>query len=1075
MKAINSIFFKFLLLCLMINVGYYASAQENTSKKTMISGKIIDENGTSMPGINIAIEGTAFGNISDINGNYTINVPEGKEYLIFSFVGYQTQRINIKGLSTLNVKLIPDVVGLSEIVVVGYGVQKKSLVTGSISKVTSDEISETHNLRVEQALQGKISGVTIQANSGQPGKNLNVLIRGIGSNGSTEPLYVIDGMKVGVDGMTDLNPDDIESVEIMKDAASAAIYGTQAANGVMLITTKKGKKGGTGVVTYSGNWGISDASIIPKVMNANEYATYMRNAYTLEKVGNTSLSFNDPSVKAFVDTRFPYNPDTIGKGTDWIAAVVNKAPQQNHVLSFSSGTEKSSTYISGSYFNQNGIIGGDRSKFERYTFSANNSTKVNEWITVQGKLDYSNKLQKAITENDVFTGIMSLATNMDPITPIFFPDASSLNKPEKANSNILVTDEDDRYYAISRLASTDIVNPLAYMATLNRSTQQSTVRGRLSADFEIFKNLIYSPSISFEDFNDYSSQWRPAYYLNTTQTLLESEVSKNTDRGLRYIWEEILRYDYSFGDHAISFLAGNSYEKYKGTGMNAMRKNLLYNNDNFAYFNTATQTTGLLPPGDYIYEDVMISYFGRITYNWKEKVLLTFNNRADGSMKFGTNNRFGYFPSISLGYVPTKESWWQVPVINSLKLRGSWGQNGSNANLGSYDYVSTIVFGSAAGRYPDASGTILSGARPGRIANPALKWETSQQIDFGIDMGLFSNKVFITADYYIKDQKDFLAEATVPIYVGNPNPIINAGTIRNSGFELDLKYVNYDGELKYSINFSTSYLHNEVLNMPDNVVPYQGVSLGSGASAGIVNKFEVGQPVWYFWGYKTNGFFKNAQDVLDYKNDKGVQYQSNAIPGDVKFVDLSGDGTIDESDKTYLGKPLPTMSYGLSLNLSYKIFDFSAALSAVTGNSVYNATIRPGQGRNNRLEKYFENSWLPENTDASWFRPTITDNNRNFRESDLFVEDASYIKLRNVQVGITIPSKITRIVRIEKLRIYVSGSNLLTFTKYTGGDPEIGRTPGIQNGSAEQWNSIGIDRGFYPVARTCTFGINVTF
>lgn len=263
--------------------------------------------------------------------------------------------------------------------------------------------------------------------------------------------------------------------------------------------------------------------------------------------------------------------------------------------------------------------------------------------------------------------------------------------------------------------------------------------------------------------------------------------------------------------------------------------------------------------------------------------------------------------------------------------------------------------------------------------------------------------------------------------------------------------------------------------MPDNVIPYEGVSLGSGASAGIVNKFEVGEPVWYFWGYKTNGYFKNSQEILDYKNANGVQYQPNAIPGDVKFVDLNGDGTIDASDKTYLGKPLPTMSYGLTINLSYKIVDFSAVLNAVTGNSVYNATIRPGQGTNNRLENYYTDSWLPENTDASWFRPTINDNNRNFRESDLFVEDASYLKLRNVQIGVTIPSKLTRIIRIDRLRLYASGSNLLTFTKYTGGDPEIGRTPGIQNNSSEQWKSIGIDRGFYPTAKTYTFGINVTF
>lgn len=1072
MKTVNLI--KYLLvLGIIIIAGRYASAQE--TKTSIISGKITDENGLQMPGINIIVEGTNKGTMTDASGNFTINVPEGYKYLVFSFVGYQTQRVEVNGRSIIDIKLIPDVVALSEVVVVGYGVQKKSLVTGSISKVTSAEITQTQNLRVEQALQGKVSGVSIQANSGQPGKNLNVLIRGIGSNGNTEPLYIIDGMKVSVDGMTDLNPNDIESVEILKDAASAAIYGTQAANGVVLVTTKKGKKGETGTLSYNGYMGISDASIIPELMNAKDYATYIRNAYAIERAGLTGTDYKDPGIKTYVDTKFPYNPDTLGKGTDWLKEIIIRAPQESHVLSFSTGSEKSSTYISGSYFKQDGIIGGERSRFNRYTLTANNTTKINDWISVQAKLDYSNKLQKDILENDEFEGIMTLAMNMDPITPIYFKDISELKAIERANLNRLVTNSAGEYYAISRIAATDIFNPLAYMETRHRNTQTSSVRGRLSSDFEIFKKLIYTPAISFDDFNSLYTQWQPAYYLNTSKTKDNSEVLKNSNRGLRYIWEEIIHYENTFGDHALGLLAGNSYEKYEGYGMTAVMRDILYSNENFAFLSSATQSTNLFAPTDYVSEDVLISYFGRINYNWKEKILLTFNFRADGSMKFGPDNRFGYFPSISLGYVPTRETWWSVPAINSLKIRGSWGQNGSNSNLGSYDYISIMQFGYNAGRYPDGNGVIINGSKPSRVSNPSLKWETSQQTDIGIDMGMLANKIFITADYFIKDQKDFLADATVPFYVGNPSPKINAGTIRNSGFEMDIKYSNNYGAFKYSIDASASYLDNKVLDMPSNVIPYQGVSVGSGASSGVLNRFEVGQPVWYFWGYKTDGFFKNADEIGNYKNNDGDEYQPKAIPGDVKFVDLNKDGTIDVKDKTYLGKPLPTWTYGLTINISYKIIDFLAALSAVTGNSVYNATIRPGQGSNNRTMKYYESSWLPDNTNASWFRPTVTDNNRNFRESDLFVEDASYIKLRNVQVGLTIPSSFTKKVRIEKLRIYASGSGLLTLTKYTGGDPEIGRTPGMQGNGADTWNSIGIDRGFYPTAKTYTLGINVTF
>jgi TonB-dependent starch-binding outer membrane protein SusC len=1060
-----------LLICIAIAGDYFTSAQEPNS--SAISGRVTTLEGESLPGVIISIEGTNIGVTTDIKGIYNINVPEGKEFLIFSFIGYVTERMAIKSQTTIDVVLLPDLVALSEIVVVGYGVQKKSLVTGSISKISADEIGQTQDLRVEQALQGKVSGVSVQANSGQPGQNLNVLIRGIGSNGNTEPLYIIDGLKVGVDGMNTLNPGNIESIEILKDAASAAIYGTQAANGVILITTKKGKKGEKGTLTYDGYRGISDAAVYPDLMNAREYATYMREAYALEEIGLSNRNMNDQDVQTIVDSKFPYNPDSLGEGTNWVKEIINPASQQSHVLSFSTGTEKSTTYISGSYFEQNGIIGGDRSKFERYTFSINNYSQINDWISVQGKLDYANKLQKTIPENDEFEGIMSMAVNMDPITNVYFKDSSELRPIELTNSSSLMQGPDGRYYAISRLASGDVCNPLALMQTRNNYRKTGSVRGRLSADLEIFKNLVYTPAINFEVFDGLYSQWRPEFYLNAVRTSTRSEVVKNMERGSTYIWEHTLHYDKVFGDHSVGLLIGNSYEKYNWYGIYAQNFNIRYLNDDFAFLASAADAGD--KPSDGTYDNVLISYFGRVNYNWKEKVLFTFNYRADGSMKFGTDNRFGYFPSVSLGYVPSREKWWSVPAVNFLKIRGSWGRNGSNANLGSYDYVSIIDFGYYAGRYPTTDDVVLNGAKPSRVENSKLKWETSEQIDIGLDMGLFSNKLFVTADYYIKDQKDFLAEATVPYYVGNPSPIINAGTIRNSGIELDLKYLNTSGELKYSIGASASYLMNKVLEMPDDVIPYEGVTIGSGASSGIVNRFEVGQPVWYFWGYETDGFFENSDAILHYTGANDSLLQPDAIPGDVKFVDTNNDGVIDQNDKVNLGKPLPTWTYGFTMNLSYKIFDFSAVLSAATGNSVYNASIRPGQGRNNRTMNFYDNRWLPDNTDAAWFRPTVIDDNKNFRESDLFVENGSYLKLRNLQIGITIPSKITRYLRIEKLRIYASASNLLTLTNYSGGDPEIGRTPGLQNGSGDAWKSIGIDRGFYSTAKTYIGGISVTF
>lgn len=1070
MKTIKSLK-NVLLMCLIIMGGHYASAQE--TKTSTITGTVTTLDGETLPAVNIIVEGTNTGTISDINGNYTIDVQEGAEYLVFSFVSYVSERVKIDGQPVINVVLLPDLVTLSEIVVVGYGVQKKSLVTGSISKISSDEITQTQDLRVEQALQGKVSGVSVQANSGQPGQNLNVLIRGIGSNGNTEPLYIIDGLKIGVDGMNTLNPSDIESIEILKDAASAAIYGTQAANGVILITTKQGKKKEKGTFSYNGYYGISDAAVYPHLMNAKQYATYMREAEALEEIGLDDRNIDDPDVQEYVDGEFPYHPDTLGEGTDWVDEVVNPASQQSHVLSFSAGTEKSSVYLSGSYFNQNGIIGGDRSKFERYTFSINTNTEINDWISVQGKLDFANKLQKTVLENDEFDGIMSQAINMDPITPVFFRDSSELDVTQLNNISRLMKDDDGSIYAISRLVlSGDVCNPLALMKIKNNYRKTGNIRGRFAANLTILKDFVYTPAINFEIYDGLYSQWQPEYYLNNSRGDIRSQIIKNMEKGSSYIWEQTLNYNKKLGDHSVGLLAGNSFENYNWYGMYVQNFNLRYSNDDFAYLSSAADAGD--KPSDGTYENVLISYFGRVNYDWREKILLTFNFRADGSMKFGTDNRFGYFPSVSLGYVPTREDWWSVPFINFLKVRGSWGRNGSNANLGSYDYISVIDFGGSAGRYPTTAGQVLNGAKPGRVANSKLKWETSEQIDLGLDMGFLSNKLTMTADFYRKDQKDFLAESTVPYYVGNPSPIINAGTIRNSGVEMDIKYTDAAGDFKYSIGTSASYLKNKVQEMPDDVIPYEGVTVGSGASSGIVNRFEVGQPVWYFWGYKTDGFFDNADEISAYVNSGDTVLQTDAIPGDVKFVDVNDDGVIDQDDKVYLGKPLPTWTYGFTINLSYKIFDFSAVLSAVTGNSIYNASVRPGQGKNNRTTTFYDDRWLPDNTDASWFRPTIEDVNKNFRESDLFVEDGSYLKLRNIQLGITIPSKITRYLRIERLRIYVSGSNLLTLTKYTGGDPEIGRTPGYQN-AGDAWKSIGIDRGFYSTAKTYIGGISVTF
>ena len=908
---------------------------------------------------------------------------------------------------------------------------------------------------------------------------MTVRIRGVGSNASSEPLYVVDGIKVG--GIEDLNPNDIESIEILKDAASAAIYGSEAANGVVLISTKSGKKGTKGVVSYDAYYGVNSPTKMPDVLNAEEYVRYFKEAKLhelayLNWTKGTILPYDDPNLLQQVETYMPYDENTVGKGTDWMKEMIEPAAVMSHNLSVNGGTENTSYFMSLGAYDENGIIGGPKSKFSRYTITISGNHKVNNWLEIDAKLNYANRINRNVSLNNEFGGIISMAANIDPLTPVYVTDTNDLTVDGIAHIN-LVPKDGDRFYGLSHLVTNEIVNPLAWMSITNSVYKLNKVIGRVGAKAQLFKGFSYNPSISVENWNATNEDWKPAYYFHGLKQDPKSYILRESQNGLKLFFDQYISYEKTIGNHNVVAILGQSYEKYDALGMGASNKMLKYEQQNFAYLSQAQQPDSLTPrPWDWAEESAMISYFGRVNYNYKEKFLLTFIYRADGSNKFGPNNRFGYFPSISAGYVISREDFWKFETVNFLKIRGSWGKNGSTSNLTGFDWTSTVSFNDA--RYP-FGGSLYNGARPTRSSNPDLRWEASQQLDIGFDAGLLRNKLTLTADYFSKTTVDLITEGTPPLYTGNSAPMINAGNIRNSGVEFDLGFNDKIGDLNYSVSFNASYVKNTVKKLTDEINELIGSSVGTGQ--GNVNKFEEGYSAWYFWGYQTGGVFHTTDEILAYTNENGVLYQPNAIPGDVKFLDIDGvdtlgnkigrpDGVIDGNDKTYLGQPYPKWTFGLNINLEYKGVDFSMLWDARTGNSIYNGIYRMDLSRNNKPQKFYDDRWDyrdPE-ADNGWFRPIASDRNTSYRPSDLFVEDGSFIKLRQLMLGYTLPLKLTEKVKISRFRVYVSADNLLTITKYTGGDPEIGQL--------SDWAAnVGIDRGFYPASRSIKFGVNVNF
>lgn len=1035
MKKTRFYVFNFLLLLCTINL--YA-------QDIVVKGVINDESGQPVPGATIVVKGTTLGTTSDFDGNYEIEVP-AEGILVFSFVGYTTVEEVVNGRTEINITLKEDAALLEEVVVVGYGTQKKSVVTGAISSIKQSDLEDLPITRVEQSLQGRASGLTIAANSGQPGSSSTIRVRGITTLNNNNPLWVVDGVVVDNGGIGYLNQADIESIEVLKDGASAAIYGSRAATGVILVTTKKGKSGKMSV-NYNGYAGLSSPSRKLDLLNATEYATLM----------------NERSVAGGGSILFP-NPESYGVGTDWQDEIFNNAAvRQSHELSLSGGNDKSTFYVSFGLTDQEGIVATEISNYIRQNIRLNSTHKITDKITFGQTAAYSHEKVVGIgNTNSEYGGPLASAINLDPITPVVETDPVLANQAPYNNAGIF-RDENGNPYAISSLVGQEMSNPYAYIQTRLGNYQWSdNFVGNAYLEIEPLEGLKVRSTVGAKLAYWGEENFTPVSYLNSAFVVGQNNINKQSNRGFAWNIENTISYDKSINDHNFTVLLGQgTYVEGINSGSSVTYFDIPTNDYKEAAFVSGHPADKIQSYAYDGYEHTVYSLFGRINYNYQEKYMFTGIIRRDGSTKFGSNNKFGVFPSFSVGWNPVLEDFWpENNAVNQLKIRGGYGVVGNDSSA---DFLYLATIGSGRNYSFGTGGSVVAGNSPNAPSNPDLKWEETAQLNIGFDARLFQYFTF-TFDWYNKKTTGILQEVELPGYIGTTgNPWGNVADMENRGVDLEFGYSQTFEDLKVSANANIGFVENEVTFLGSGIE-----FLGSGesiqSSTYDFTRTQVGQPYSSFFGFKTDGIFQNQAEIDAYTNADGSLIQPNAVPGDFRYVNVDGEGTITADDRTFIGNPLPDFTYGFTINVSYKDFDFMAFAQGAVGNQIYQGLRRLDIGSANYQTKAL-NRWTGEGTSNSFPRLTTDDTNLNFSNpSDFYLEDGDYLRFKTIQIGYTLPNTVIEKVGLSKVRLYITGENLFTFTKYTGFDPEIGG------------NVLGVDRGYYPQAKTGMLGINVQF
>ena len=1018
------------LLLVLFTSGFSLFAQQRVT----VSGTVLDETGQPAIGVGIVQKGTTNGVASDLDGNYSISVPAGST-LVFSSVGYNSQEVAVPaGGGTVNVTMELDTQMIEETVVVGYGVQKKSDLTGSISSVKQDDLADRTVTDPAQALQGKTAGVYISMSSGSPGSEGTVRIRGVGTNGNSRPLYVIDG-SISREGISNLNPEDIESMEILKDGASTAIYGARAGNGVILVTTKRGQSDGR--ISYQFQASLNSFAKLPDVMNAQEFYDYY--------VENGGIP------QSAMDSNWDRKTDT-----NWANELTEPSVMMRHNVTFQKGDRNGNIFISAQYMTNNGPMKGDRDVFNRLSVSINGQWRFKRWLQLQ-----TNNQIGIATMRSMANSTMLAMVRLDPLTPAYYNTYADLPAnlkaiaDDRAQYGQLLQDEQGRYYSINPYNT--VVNPFISIYGSDPLNKMYNINGSTALNLMPFEGFTFTSRLGYRMNIRNSQTTNYDRYANGNSINNYASVTASINMPTYFQWENFFNYNKSFGKHDFTLMAGMSYSQdidyfISGsvTGSNS-DYGFIGNTPKFLYWAFRSgNATHTVDGAERIYTR-NLSYYGRLNWNYANRYIAQVSLRADAadSSVLPIDNRWGYFPAFSFGWTLSNESFWSgiKNIFPYVKLRASWGANGSTASLSDYSWASSMI---NSGFYPARTGDNQTDYRyiatyiPAYTGNTKLKWESSQQLDFGLDLRFLQDRLTFTADWYKKNTKDLIISGAKPSFsVGNVTSPINAGEIENSGFELELGWQDKIGDFNYSIRGNMATLHNIVKSVDPSLKTVMGVGIHPRQGQ---TRFEEGYPAWHFWGYR----FKEI-DKAD---------------GLAVFYDKDGNDTKTplDADMTDLGSGLPKVTAGLTLNLGWKNWSLLVFASGAFGQQTYMFYDNPGYSYN-KLRYFTANRWSPSNTNGTTPSATAGDNYGDWLYSSANVVKSDYVKIKQIQLGYNLPESFLTKIHFHQARVYVSLDNFFTFTSYPGYDPEV-----VGTGSSQ-----GVDQGTYPLMRQAVFGVNLTF
>jgi TonB-linked SusC/RagA family outer membrane protein len=1034
------------LLLLLVFCTLFTSVY---SQQKAVTGKVSDPSGAPIPGVTIIVKGTTKGVITDFDGNYSFSNVPSDATLVFSFVGMKTQEVLVSGKTVINVVLEEETIGLEEVVAVGYGTQKKSNITGAISSIKADDLANRSTTNATSALQGKVSGVQIVNTSGAPGATSTLRIRGYSSNGSSNPLYIVDGLKVP--DIDYLDASNIESMEILKDAASAAIYGAEAGNGVVLITTKSGKKA-EGKIFLESQVSVSSLAHKMDLLNANEFINYITEADASRAQLLKMYYYNDPS--SYLKNKLV--------DTDWQDAMYSTGIRQRYSVGFQGGNENGSLFVSLGYLDHNGIIIGKSDTYKRITGQFNGSYKIKNWLEVGINNSIETAKMYQIGENAVLYGAtMSVINLMDPLTPVEYEDgltgtSQPVKDAVKDGLKPVINKETGNYYGVSWYNHSNN-NPLAQLALKDEYTESFNINGTAFANITPFKNFVFTSRLGYRLGNNYHYRFDAPSWMSPGSTASLPYMAVTQLGSKYYQWENFVNYSFDLDKSTFSVLGGMSYSKSIANFMSSTTDNLESSANNFRYLDYSTTTANDNIAGNTT-EKIQMAYFGRLGWSYDNRYSLQVNFRADSydAAYLDLNHNWGYFPAISAGWAITNEKFMagmNRDIFSSAKLRVSYGKNGSISNLGGYMYAATLNSGATFN--PDGyiiannkywiNNDLYSGIYPSQyLANPKLRWEESKQLGLGLDLRFFKDRMTLTADYYNKNTDGLLVQSVAPLTTGTSFVFQNLGIVNNHGLELDLEWKDViKKDFQYSIKANIGTVSNKVKEYKGEGTRISGASLAHAGTA--ITYFEEGYPLWYLRGYKI--------ESIDPTDGKPI------------YKDIDGKEGITDADRTYLGSGIPQFTYGTTIKFAYKNFDLLLFGTGAYGAKLFYGGTRATTEIQNRPKFLYNDRWTPLHTNATVAAPRYQADPM-YLNSDAFVFDASYFKIKQIQLGYNVPKSISKKLKIEALRAFVSLDDYFTFTSYPGNDPEV---------RPDASSAMSIDMGGYPIAKSVMFGLNATF